>query len=497
MPPARGVDKKKAMDSIFTRNTKSRFVTILDPSAFPSMARNLPGGDRAASRPAPRATRITRASRNAGARASALRAAAPGGPGILTRLSRSAAGAGATLGDHARDALRQGRLAALKGVSAAAGTLRAASASATASATATATAAAASAAIALPAAEPAWLLALDALPDLALSTARRLASLCLSTPRRRIGTAASFLAAAALGAALTLGAGYLADRFAFPLPAAGLLPDEGSAQELLMAVISPESGQDAAGKPGSLPPLPVMLQTRTYTVRSGDSIASVAKRFGVRQDTIISLNGLSTSKSFRSGVTLRIPNMDGVTHRVRKGESLLLIARRYGTDMTRLADANDLESASLRVGQNLFIPGARLSSSTLKNFYGETMVWPLRGIISSPFGYRSNPFSGARTFHAAIDVVARRGTPVKAAMDGKVADSGYNSVFGKYVIMSHSGGYQTLYAHLDEILVRSGQRIDQSATIGKSGNTGQSTGPHLHFSLFKNGKAIDPRSLLK
>lgn len=459
------------------------FVTILDPSSFPSMARPSSTEPRTAPRqPAP-------------------------GSSLLSRLRRGAARAGANLGDRAQEAFRQGGAAAARSVSSAARTVssaadsvRVAARSMTVAATA-ATAAAttssdlAAAAIALPqATDPAWLLALDAIPDLAIAAARRIHALLFSTSRRRLLTAGIFAAVAAAAG----GSSYLASRLAFPMPAAGLLPDEGTAQALLMSLIEPESAQAASDlKPGSLPPLPVMLQTRNYTVRSGDSIAGVAKRFGIRQDTIISLNGLSTSKSFRSGVTLRIPNMDGVTHRVRSGESLLLIARRYGVDMTRLADANNLETASLRSGQNLFIPGAKLSSSSLRNFYGETMVWPLRGLISSPFGYRSNPFSGARTFHSAIDIVVRRGTPVKAAMDGKVADAGYNSVFGKYVIMTHSGGYQTLYAHLDEIQVRNGQRLDQSALIGRSGNTGQSTGPHLHFSLFRNGKAMDPRSMLK
>lgn len=341
--------------------------------------------------------------------------------------------------------------------------------------------------------EPEWLSALDGLPGRLESAARTAWRFFASSPRRIAAASLTALTIVALAAVVS----QLSSSLAFPMPSGGILPDEGSAQDMLMAVIAPqaEAGNDIL--PSSLPPLPVMLQLRSYTVSSRDSLASVAKRFGIRQDTVISLNGLKSSQSFRSGVTLRIPNMDGVSHTVRSGDSLKGLAKRYGVEVTKIADANNLDTASLKVGQNLFIPGAKLSSSTISNFYGARVIWPLRGRISSPFGYRSNPFSGARTFHSAVDIVARRGTPVKAAMDGRVADAGYNSVFGKYVILSHSDGYQTLYAHLDEIYVRAGQNVNQSVSLGKSGNTGQSTGPHLHFSLFRNGKALDPMKYMK
>jgi len=93
--------------------------------------------------------------------------------------------------------------------------------------------------------------------------------------------------------------------------------------------------------------------------------------------------------------------------------------------------------------------------------------------------------------------VVNRGTPVKSTREGRVADTGYNAVFGNYVIIQHTDGYQSLYAHLDTILVRKGATVDQGTIVGRSGNTGQSTGPHLHFSIFRNGKAVDPRTYVK
>jgi murein DD-endopeptidase MepM/ murein hydrolase activator NlpD len=301
-----------------------------------------------------------------------------------------------------------------------------------------------------------------------------------------------FLASIAAGASILISANN------FPLPAVNaILPDEDSAQKALMAIVSPEPTPNDSTPQAALPPLPLSLKVQSYTVRSSDSLASIAKRFGLRQDTIISMNSLRNASSLRAGLTLRIPNMDGVNRIVRGGESLQGIAKSFGINVAKIADANDLKSASLYAGQSLFIPYARLSSYDLRNFYGDKFVWPARGIISSPFGFRINPFSGLRTFHSAIDIAIPMGTPVRATMDGTVADTGYNSVFGNYIILRHSGGYQSLYGHLEAIGVRRGAAVSQGQVIGHSGNTGESTGPHLHFSIFKNGVAVNPIAYVK
>jgi len=284
----------------------------------------------------------------------------------------------------------------------------------------------------------------------------------------------------------------------FPLsPGALLLPDEDSAQTALMAYLEPDSAGKEELPSGALPPIPVSVNIKPYTIRSGDSLEKIAKRFGLRQDTIISANNLQSATAIRPGIQLRIPNMDGVSHKVRSGESLSSLAKAYSIDMTRIVDANDLASGTISKGQSLFIPNARLSSASLREFYGERFVWPARGRISSPFGYRANPFTGLRTYHSAIDIVMSPGTRVKATSEGRVADTGYNSVFGNYIILKHASGYQSLYAHLSSISVKEGSSVAQGAAIGLSGNTGQSTGPHLHFSIFKNGQALDPAKYVK
>lgn len=334
-------------------------------------------------------------------------------------------------------------------------------------------------------------------PPSAAIGVRRLADRILAFKPRAIRAPKIAISVLIAAIALTAAAAAIIDARRFPIASSSiLLPDEDSAQAALMAYLEPDELDD--DKPvGALPPLPVLVTIKPYTVRSSDTLDKIAKRFGLRQDTIISANNLSSASSIRAGVQLRIPNMNGVSHKVRRGENLSSVAKTYGIDITQIVDANDLTSGTINAGQSLFIPNARLSSASMKNFYGEQFIWPARGGISSPFGYRSNPFSGLRTYHAAIDIVVSLGTKVKATCEGKVADTGYNSVFGNYVILKHASGYQSLYAHLSQILVREGSSVAQGTIVGLSGNTGQSTGPHLHFSIFKNGQAVDPRKYVK
>jgi murein DD-endopeptidase MepM/ murein hydrolase activator NlpD len=314
-------------------------------------------------------------------------------------------------------------------------------------------------------------------------------------------TGTGLFAAIALGViALAIGAVAVARGPAFPVPANGLLPADDSIQNILCEYISPElaDGAPENGQDGpAAPPAPLTLELSTYTVKAADSLASIAKRFGRNIDTIISVNGISSSASVKSGAQLRIPNIDGLVYRVRAGDSLGSVARRYKTDATKILDANDLGSSQLLKGQSLFIPGARLPESDLRQALGPKVAWPVRGPLTSFFGYRPDPFTGVRSFHAGIDIAVDMDTPVHAAMNGTVADTGYNGNFGNYVILSHADGFQTLYGHLTSASVTQGQKIEQGDVVGVSGNTGYSTGPHVHFGLYRRGLPINPLKFLK
>jgi murein DD-endopeptidase MepM/ murein hydrolase activator NlpD len=118
--------------------------------------------------------------------------------------------------------------------------------------------------------------------------------------------------------------------------------------------------------------------------------------------------------------------------------------------------------------------------------------WPVTGTITSPFGWRSNPFGGAPEFHQGLDIAAPTGTTVTAAAAGTVIMAQWYGGYGNYILIDHGGGYSTGYGHLSAIYVSTGQTVQRGQAIGAVGSTGQSTGPHLHFEVRIAGKPVDP-----
>ena len=164
-----------------------------------------------------------------------------------------------------------------------------------------------------------------------------------------------------------------------------------------------------------------------------------------------------------------------------------------------LLDVNDLASQTLTVGQQLFIPGAKMDAAKLHEVLGDLFKIPITAAyrISSKFGWRPDPFTGVRSYHTGIDLACPEGTPIRAAMNGTVAFVGWSNVFGNYIIVNHPNGYQTLYGHLSASRVKKGQSVTQATVIGLVGSTGYSTGAHLHFTVYKNGRLVNPSSVLK
>jgi len=117
---------------------------------------------------------------------------------------------------------------------------------------------------------------------------------------------------------------------------------------------------------------------------------------------------------------------------------------------------------------------------------------PVEGWFSHGYGWRKDPFTGKRQFHRGIDIVADAGTPILAPADGLVSRATRVSDLGKTVDISHGYGYVTRYAHMSELLVRPGQRVHRGDVIGRVGSTGRSTGPHLHYEVFRDGRHVNP-----
>ncbi|MCD6231854.1 M23 family metallopeptidase [Candidatus Aerophobetes bacterium] len=123
-------------------------------------------------------------------------------------------------------------------------------------------------------------------------------------------------------------------------------------------------------------------------------------------------------------------------------------------------------------------------------------IFPVQGWLTSKFGWRKDPFTGKREFHKAIDISAPWGTSVRASAQGKVIFTGWKDGFGLMIEINHGYGYSTVYAHLSKILVKKGTWVSKGDIIGRVGSTGRSTGPHLHFEVHRNKKAVDPLSLM-
>ncbi|MDR2509540.1 MAG: M23 family metallopeptidase [Spirochaetaceae bacterium] len=242
-------------------------------------------------------------------------------------------------------------------------------------------------------------------------------------------------------------------------------------------------------------PIPVLYSS--YRIQRGDMIGLLAETFGLNQGTLVSVNSIKNSRAIYPDEMLKVPNQDGIIHTVAAGETLQKIAANYSINEGAIVTANELFSEKINTGSKLFLPGAKLDYTQLQEINGDLFIWPIRGRITSRYGYRINPVSGRRAFHTGVDLSGVTGVPIKAAMSGRVTTAGYNDIFGNYVVIAHHSNYRTLYGHMSSIRAKRGAYVRTGEIIGYVGNTGQSTGSHLHFTVYKNGVTVNPLLLMR
>jgi len=243
----------------------------------------------------------------------------------------------------------------------------------------------------------------------------------------------------------------------------------------------------------------------TYTVRDGDSLSGIADMFDVSTNTILWANNLADKGAVRPGMTLVILPVSGIRHKVASGDTLATLAKRYGSDADEIASFNGLSAAgSLTSGETVIIPGGEIAAAkapakkptakaTPKIKTGGSLgaVLGTGNTSSAVSGGFANPAPAGRLSQGihgwnGVDLAAPQGSAINAAAAGTVIISrvgGWNGGYGNYVVIDHGNGVQTLYAHMSTDAVSVGDTVARGQNIGTVGNTGQSTGYHLHFEV--------------
>ncbi len=254
-----------------------------------------------------------------------------------------------------------------------------------------------------------------------------------------------------------------------------LLPDAGPAGGLADV----NNGEDVHG------------EISIYVVHPGDSLASIAKMFDVSVNTVLWANNLSRGSKLTVGQTLVILPVSGVEHKVKKGDSIESISKKYHADPDEVRTYNGLALGDiLEVGAVVILPDGEMPTIVKK--VTRPASSKLRGVSGPSFdGYYIAPLAHYRRTQGlhgynGVDLGEYPGAPVMSAAEGDIIisrEGGYNGGYGNYVVIQHDNGTQTLYGHLQSNTVAVGQHVGQGATIGYLGNTGRSTGPHLHFEV--------------
>ncbi len=250
-----------------------------------------------------------------------------------------------------------------------------------------------------------------------------------------------------------------------------------------------------------------------YTIKRGDNLWSIARKFKIDHRLIIKANDISNPNMLGPGKKVIVPNREGVKHTILRKDSLSSIAKAYGVSVQKIRQHNNIAGNTIRVGEVLFIPDAHPLKKKVEKITPQrmpvsvakepeerprkTFLWPVEGRITSSFGKRISPISGKRSFHTGLDIGCSMDTPVKAAADGKVIFSGWKEIYGNMIIIKHDDGFITVYGHHKENIAKEDDEVKAGDVIARSGTSGASTGPHLHFEIRKHLTPLNPIRFLR
>lgn len=234
-------------------------------------------------------------------------------------------------------------------------------------------------------------------------------------------------------------------------------------------------------------------KTFYYTVREGDTLWKIASLYHVDVETLKAMNGIGEDGLIFAGQTIRIPDEEKIVYTIKEGETLWRIARHFGVTVEDIVRENDIQDVTrVAAGRELVIPRPlSVRTALVSRGLSLNFSWPLKGAITSFFGPRNG------RMHEGIDVAADTGTPILAAQAGRVTFAGPMGTYGNAVVLDHGRGVSTLYAHANKVLVTAGQEVAKGEPVAEVGSTGRSSGPHLHFEVRVDGRAVNPLPLLR
>ena len=257
----------------------------------------------------------------------------------------------------------------------------------------------------------------------------------------------------------------------------------------------PAAGSTApAPKPADLPVPP--LRFFSLERPKNMDLFALAARLNLPYATLATLNAASGPAPFSELDRLVVPNLPGlfVPEKPLSSFEEILVSITANTRRDPQSVVALLPHGARRYA---FYPGADFSAVERAFFLNILFRFPLAlGWLTSSYGPRPNPFTGSPDFHHGVDIAAPQGMEVLAARDGRVERAEFDPVLGNVIVLSHEGGYQTVYGHLSVILVGLWQQVRSGMIIGRVGSTGQSTGAHLHFAVSRKGSSRDPLPLL-
>jgi len=241
-------------------------------------------------------------------------------------------------------------------------------------------------------------------------------------------------------------------------------------------------------------------QFLVHSVEDGETIADIATALGVTVSNLLASNRLFGGEQLQPNQVLYASD-EGIVHIIQSGQTLTDIARSYAIPLETLTEANDITSNSIIfAGDRILIPGATTSfwdnAVVLSKGVSTQFIWPLEGEVVSEYGWRVHPVLGNRHHHDGIDLDVPEGTTVRAAAGGEVFFYGDQPGYGNVLIIEHANGFYSLYGHLADSFVFVGQYVEMGQAVAQSGNTGISSGPHLHFELRNREYPIDPERYL-